>query len=107
MGFLRWLRNKFRTSAVVHVHEEVGSLADAIDVIDRFLADEVNYPLEWDDFISWEHPNATIERLRTEIGEFEPLLLSGELDRYAHEVRIVRDRYIPLANLAGWKASPF
>ena len=99
MGFLRWLRGKLRTSAVVHIHQEVGSLADAIDLIDRFLAGEVNYPLEWDDFISWEHPNPTIERLRTEIGEFEPLLFGRERDRYAQEVRAIRDQYAPLANL--------
>jgi hypothetical protein len=36
-------------------------LADAIDLIDRFLDGEVSYPLEWDDFISWEHPNPTID----------------------------------------------
>lgn len=99
MGFLRWLRGKLRASAVVHIHEEVGSLADAIDVIDRFLADEASDPLEWDDFISWEHPNPTIERLRTEIGEFEPLLFGGERNRYAEEVQAIRDRYAPLANL--------
>jgi hypothetical protein len=99
MGFLRWLRGKLRASAIVHIHEEVGSLADAIDLIDRFLAGEVNYPLEWDDFISWEHPNPTIERLRTEIGEFEPHLFGGERNRYAQEVRTIRDRYAPLAKL--------
>jgi hypothetical protein len=93
------LRGKLRTSAVVHIHEEVRGLAEAIDLIDRFLVGEVNYPLEWDDFISWEHPNPTIERLRVEMGEFEPLLFGGKHDRYAQEVRAIRDRYAPLANL--------
>jgi hypothetical protein len=101
MGFLRWLRSKLRTSAIVHIHEEVGSVAGAIDVIDRFLAGDVNYPLEWDDFISWEHPNPTIERLRTEIGEFEPLLFEGDRNGYAREVKAIRDRYAPLASLRG------
>jgi hypothetical protein len=99
MGLWGWLRSKLRTSAVLHVHEEVGSLAAAIDLIDRFLNGEVNYPLEWDDFISWEHPNPTIERLRIEIGEFEPLLFDGERDRYAREISVIRDRYVPLAYL--------
>ena len=84
-----------------HIHEEVESLAAAIEVIDRFLTDQPSYPLEWDDFISWEHPNPTIERLRVEIGEFEPLLFGGEHNRYAQEVRAIRDRYAPLANLRG------
>jgi len=101
MGVLRWLRSKLRTSAIIHIHEEVGSLAAAIEVIDRFLTDRASYPLEWDDFISWDHPNPTIERLRVEISEFEPFLFGGERDRYAAEVRAIRDRYAPLANLRG------
>jgi hypothetical protein len=96
---MSWLKRKLRISVVLHVHQEIGSLADAIDVIDRFLTDKAAYPLEWDDFISWEHHNPTIERLRLEISEFEPLLFGGQLDRYAQEVGAIRDRYAPLAKL--------
>ena len=93
MGVREWLKQKLRMSARFHIAESVTSLPQAIDLIDRFLDSQHRYPLEWDDFISWESPHPMVEKMRTEIGEFEPLLFGGKPSDYAREVRAIRDRY--------------
>jgi hypothetical protein len=36
----------------------------------------LEYPLEWDDFISWRHENPNIEKIRDRIAANEPLFFS-------------------------------
>lgn len=95
MGVREWLRDKLRTSVWIHRAESITSLPQAIDLIDRFLLGQSSYALEWDDFISWESSHPLVERMRNEIGKFEPLLFAGKTNwaSYANEIRTIRDRY--------------
>jgi hypothetical protein len=54
-----------------------GSL-QAIDLVDRFIDDKLEYPLEWDDFISWKNANESVERLRNQFADLEPSLMSKD-----------------------------
>jgi hypothetical protein len=89
----------FRQSGHVHIRtREIQTLRELIDLIDRFVDDEVAYPLEWDDFISWRNSNPNIEEIRNRIGAFEPLLFSGsKQDRVEYMLRIVEERNIAAA----------
>ena len=82
-------------SARVHLAESVASLPAAIDVIDRFIKGQHRYPLEWDDFISWDNGHPLVEQMRVEIGGFEPQLFAGKDHRadYIREIEAIRDRY--------------
>lgn len=79
MSFIRkWLMSLLKTSHRVHLHRSVTSVAEAIGVIDRFIDGNPKYPLEWDDFISWESSLAGVERMRNEIKTMEPMFLSQD-----------------------------
>jgi hypothetical protein len=52
---------------------------DIIELFDRFVfGPEMRYPLEWDDFISWESGNLQAEEVRLRLGEHERLLFSQD-----------------------------
>jgi hypothetical protein len=57
--------------------DDVVTYKDLVDLIDRFFKGNFLYPLEWDNFVSWEHENPNIEQYRVKIAELEPLLVSG------------------------------
>lgn len=78
MSFMKRLANFLKQSPRVHIHRSVTSIADAIGVIDRFIDGNPNYPLEWDDFISWESSIAGVEHLRNEIKSMEPMFFSED-----------------------------
>lgn len=87
---LVWLRMSER----FHVRaNELKTLGDVVDLIDRFLDDRVRYPLEWDDFVSWKQENANIERVRQVIEQHEALLFSKmSSDREKYVAILIEER---------------
>ncbi len=74
---MKTLRQWLRQSSRIHLRENgVGSQVDLVRLIDRFIDDKLTYPLEWDDFISWEHSDPYIEAMRDRIASLEPLFFS-------------------------------
>lgn len=97
-----WLRRWLRESNVIHVREQnVASTEDALALIDRFIDDELRYPLEWDDFISWSSDVPGVEAIRERIAALEPLAFSvdpAERARFAETLIVQRNE---LASLLG------
>jgi len=74
--FRRWLRH----SPLVHLKQDpVQDLRSCVGILDRFLKDELRYPLEWDDFVSWPHVSPGIETVRERVAETERLFFSKDL----------------------------
>jgi hypothetical protein len=72
------LKRLFVRSSFVHLHQDPATTpGDLIELIDRFVDGRLHYGLEWDDFISWEHTNPSVEAARQTIGAHERLLFSG------------------------------
>jgi hypothetical protein len=89
------LRKCLRDSARFHVRDhEIESLAELIDLLDRFLDDDLSYPLEWDDFISWKNPNPSVERVRDRIADLERQFVGTDQERTdaLAKVREMRDQ---------------
>jgi len=55
------------------------TIKEARDLIERFMNDCPSYDFEWDDFISWQNENPTIEKVRKNLEIVEGLLISGDL----------------------------
>lgn len=73
-----WIRRFLRLSPRVHLREHnVKTLTDVVDLLDRFLNDQLRYPLELDDFVSWKNNNASVEQFRERVAATEPLLLNS------------------------------
>jgi hypothetical protein len=73
------LRNLLRKSSRVHARDQrVTRISDVVSLIDRFIDNRLEYPLEWDDFISWTHSNPSIEATRRRIAEAEPLYFASD-----------------------------
>jgi hypothetical protein len=71
--FTKWLRNPSR----VHARgKPVSTGRDLVLLIDRFLDDNLAYPLEWDDFVSWKSRDAGIEAVRLRVEGMESFFLS-------------------------------
>ena len=87
-----------------HIHlkqNNLTTLPELINLIDRFLFAELNYPLEWDDFISWKQENIHIEKVRENICKYESYLFSkNKIDRDIYG-RIVLEERNRLAIMAG------
>ena len=66
------------TRHVRFVRKEIATLREAIDLVDRFIDGKLRYPLEWDDFISWDNSNPPVEKFRDLIGALEPLFMSHD-----------------------------
>lgn len=98
MGLRGWLRRIWERFPRVHfhVHREVATTpGDLIDLIDRFIDNQVRYPFEWDDFISWEQDNPNVEAARQAIGKYEGWLFSknqSKIDAYAYRAAEERNR---------------
>lgn len=90
------LKRFLRESSHFHVkQDEIHSLADIVDLIDRFIDGRLKYGLEWDDFISWESESSEVEAIREEIADLEPFFFSPSAsDKAEGRVRLVsiRDR---------------
>ena len=89
-----WLKRIFEQSPRVHIRQEVAATpGDLIDLIDRFMDGRTRYPLEWDDFISWEQTNPNVEAVRREIGMHERWLFSEDRAKInAYGFRVVEQR---------------
>ena len=89
------IRQWLRSSERVHIRESrVVGLPQLVALFDKFLDDNLDYPLEWDDFISWENANPEIEVFRDRIAGLEKALLAGsdqERDEAIREVISVRN----------------
>lgn len=85
------IKNFLRNSSRVHLRqEEVSTLSEALAVIDRFIDGKPRFPLEWDDFISWENSNPGIEKLRERIADLEGEFFSDNTDvRWHAHVKLV------------------
>ncbi len=89
------IRQWLRSSERVHIRENrVAELPQLLALLDRFLDDKLDYPLEWDDFISWENASPEIEAFRDRIADLEKAFFSGsdqERDEATREVISVRN----------------
>jgi hypothetical protein len=98
-----WLLTFFKSSTHIHLRQKnLVTLDELVHLIDRFLFAELNYPLEWDDFISWKQDNIHIEKVRENIGKYESLLFSKnkiDHDRYGRIVLEERNRVAKIAGL--------
>lgn len=73
------LRRWFQQSPRVHLREQpVHDLRSCLGLLDRFLDGATRYPLEWDDFISWESDSPGIESVRDRFASLEPLFMSKD-----------------------------
>ena len=81
----RWLRSSPR----VHLRERpVSDLSSCLALLDRFLDDRLRYPLEWDDFISWNHDSPGIESIRLVMADTEPMFFSKDRSQ-RHQARAI------------------
>jgi hypothetical protein len=89
-----WLAKWLKFSKHVHLRtHELCSLREVVDIIDGFLDDELEYPLEWDDFVSWENGTPSVEVVRKRIAALEPLAFSEKPEERAQFVdRLVEER---------------
>jgi hypothetical protein len=102
MQWFSTLIDILRRSKHIHVRRVgIDSPKDAIELVDRFVDDKLEYPLEWDDFISWKSSNESVERLRNQLADLERSLMSKDKEvRHQAVSRMLqlRNRY---ANLVG------
>ncbi|MDP1601613.1 MAG: hypothetical protein Q8M13_20835 [Phenylobacterium sp.] len=94
MALGAWLQRIFVQSSRVHICQDVAATpGDLVDLIDRFIDGPMRYPLEWDDFISWEQANPNVEAARREIGKHEEWLFSRDSSKIsAYSFRVVEQR---------------
>ena len=101
---MRALRRWLRYSKHVHIRQgSVASTAELVHLVDRFLDRKLLYPLEWDDFISWEHADPEVEYARRRLAQTEPLFFSkkkGDLREGMAVVLRERNRLAASAGLA-------
>ncbi|MDE3010843.1 MAG: hypothetical protein KGI67_08150 [Pseudomonadota bacterium] len=96
------MRGWFRHSPRIHIRSKgVAGPTDLVRLIDRFVDGCVEYPLEWDDFISWRQSNAHVERAREQIGAAERLLFSKSASDRKKYVAVVLEERNKLAMLVG------
>lgn len=86
-----WIRSFFERSSVLHIRRhEVSSTPEAVELIRRFIDNNLNYAMEWDDFISWKNSNDEIEEIRNAIGDHERLLFSKNINDRKEYIRILK-----------------
>jgi hypothetical protein len=103
LNLKRWLFKHLRSSARIHLRSAVGSLKEAIDVVDRFIDGHLNYPMEWDDFISWEHPIRSVENMRRQVANMERQLLAKAMPTRREavlEIIRIRDHHAGLIGIS-------
>lgn len=97
-NFKRWLRQ----SARIHRREErVHQLDDLVVLVDRFLDGALEYPLEWDDFVSWTHPDTAIEAFRERVAATEPLLFGTTRSERERGISVLLDERNHAAAICG------
>jgi hypothetical protein len=97
-----------RTSTRFHIHESgVTSRQALVELIDRFIDGKLRYELEWDDFVSWEHDQPTIETVRSKIADMEPLFFAEDPDARKRAVAHLvaeRNRIAQMCGMAARRA---
>lgn len=110
MTWLRALLNNLMVARNVRlVRREISTLREAIDLVDRFTDGRLRYPLEWDDFISWDNSNPPVEKFRDLIAALEPLFMSQdkvERNQALEEMMRIRNHYANLLGLVPYRAIP-
>lgn len=98
------IKNWLQRSPHVHIRQNVvGSLRDLVNLIDRFIDGKLSYELEWDDFVSWEHDQPSIESVRSRIADLEPLFFAKNRDDRRQALsRLIaeRDRVATMCGMA-------
>lgn len=67
------------------------TIQEARDLIERFANDCPSYDFEWDDFVSWENENPTIEAVRKKLETVEDLIISNDLIGRQNAISILRE----------------
>jgi hypothetical protein len=99
---LKKLLSFLRTSRNVHLRQAPpNQISELVALLDRFLDDRLNYELEWDDFISWQHANPNIETIRLRIAESEALFFSDAIADRKRAVEMLIDERNRAAALVG------
>ena len=102
MSIGRRLRNLLRHSTRVHARDQrINRIDELVALIDRFIDNQLEYALEWDDFISWTHSNPNIEAIRRRIAETEPLFFAIDDSKRAKAVDLLLTERNRAAALAG------
>ena len=81
MGLIGSIITSFlRQSSRVHVRIEPAQTSrELVELMGRFVFEnEMRYPLEWDDFISWKNTNSQAEEVRQRLAVHERLLFSRD-----------------------------
>ena len=93
-SILATIRNFLRMSSRLHIRQgNIASDFELFSLLDRFIVGNIRYPLEWDDFISWENEVPHIEEFRIRIGAYEKFLFSNEPhDRNIYQDKIIEER---------------
>ena len=106
-GFGAALRRWLIHSSVVHLRlDPAATPGELVELIDRFVDGPLRYPLEWDDFISWESSSPAVETVRRKLCEHERWLFSRSVklrEAYANVAIEERNR---LAALLGRSVRP-
>jgi hypothetical protein len=102
-GFFKAITDRLKTSKRLHFRQNrVTSPKEVIALVDRFIDGKLDYPLEWDDFISWNNSNSSVERIREQIAALEPLFFSKEQksrNEAAAALAKIRNHYASLLGL--------
>lgn len=94
----KWLR----VARHFHVHQRgVEHLSDIVPLVDRFLNDELEYALEWDDFVSWKHSSSDVEDARENISKLEPLFFSENISDRDQAIFLLINERNRIAALCG------
>ena len=102
LKFLNKIKNFLVNGQTIHLWQDnASSPGELIGLMDRFLDGNYIYPMEWDDFISWENDNANFEQIRQRIGMHEALLFSGEVGGMKQYKAYVLDERNRLAGIVG------
>ena len=103
---LKRLRKWLRDSRRVHIREPVSDVRACVAVIDAFLDNSPRYPLEWDDFVSWQQANPRVEAARKVIAPTEALFMSADRSQRPRGIAIVVAERNRLARLVGLPERP-
>ena len=102
MPIIAKLRGWLRASPRVHLREvPAHDLRSCVELLDRFLDDDLKYPLEWDDFVSWPHEAPGIECIRQTVAATEPLVFSKDAAEVSRGIQLIVAERNRVAALVG------
>ncbi len=99
---MKFIKSFLKNSSHVHLRRNrVGTKESLVDIIDRFIDGRMEYPLEWDDFVSWENRDPFIESKRVEIGSLERDFLSDDLGQRKQATEVLMELRNSVALMIG------